>query len=851
MKTKSFVFRSLLCIGVSLFYFGTHAQVQQDTIWYDSKWKVSSKDVASFYRVSTKQNDDLFQVRDYYISGKLQMEGLSTKPDKDFWEGKVVWYRENGEVFQVGNFENGRLEGEFFSYLEGERLTGTYQNGRLVSGKQNLEYRGYHIYSEIKKDSLIEIAHLGNLTGKRNIRYTHIDENGKWSTVKTISYDDANQVFVEGMYVEGALYNGAERGFYNLDNSSQTVAHYEKGKYLSTSYYDESGMLRVHFTQKPSYQTVFYDENGTKLDSIQYKWKNGYLSPYHGKNYTGKKGYFSSKKIEFGKIQAYENGFTVWEKQFSDGTLSSYTLYGDKNKKEKILYYNASGKVSDLLVYKDYAPWNGVEYTQDFVRRYSDGKIIKDQQYYQDTQKIFKNRDGSIEVYYDMEGNEIGRLTLSEENYYTPLNGKQFFKDAKGRLTNIYEYKDEAKIRETNFTYDYDTGIGYKEETFYDPSGYNYVKKVKYHGNGNKRSEISYKRYKETKGVFYDKDGKQVSTYDYTEKNGQLFEYFYGTDMLSRMEIRNDGVLERLLRYEQRYLRGSTKMQVLVEDIDVNSSARIYNRDGKLLSELEYKDKKPYKGTFYDYKTREKFTFLDGKLNGTYEKFRYDEVQEIVGAYSNNEKEGRFTHYDSYGKVTHFINYSKGKREGEATYYDSLGEVISTMIFKNDLPYDGKEVLSTYQGKTEKVYAKGVLKSELKHLKTGNVLREFNGNDDGQVTVYHQGSEEIKYNFALHRGSLNGPVVRNDAKGKEIHRAVFSNGKLESGTVWVIPVYDYDKELEKVVCAKTSNDIEIQYLSKEGQVVFKVFEKTRPDASRKYIDRLDVRLDYVNYLDLY
>ncbi|MEM8848269.1 MAG: hypothetical protein AAGD17_14310, partial [Bacteroidota bacterium] len=733
MKTNFFHFRPLILVWISTFCFVTTLQSQNDTIWYDTKWRKSDKNEASFYRISTKEESGLFKVRDYYRSGKLQMEGLSSKADKDFFVGEVVWYRENGKVFQIGNFVKGKLEGEFISYLEDEKLVGTYQNGRLFKGKQNLEYRGYHVYSEIKKDSLLEIAHLGSLTGKRNVRYTHVDENGKWTTVKTISYDDKDTIFAEATYLEGALYSGAQRSFYNLDNSSLSVAHYEKGKYLNTSYYDESGVLRVHFMQKPDYQTVFYDEKGTKLDSIQYRWKNGYLSPYQGRNYTGKKGYFSSKEIEFGRIQAYENGFPVWEKKFEDGLLSSYTVYGNQNKKEKILYYDASGKVNDSLVYKNYAPWNGIEYANDYVRRYSEGKLVKEKQYYQDTQKVFKNRDGSTEIYYDLEGSEIGRLTLSVDNYYTPLNGKQFFKDSKGRLINIYEYKDEAKIKETNFTYDYDTGKGYKEEIFYDSSGYNYVKKVKYHSNGNKRSEISYKRYKETEGIFYDKDGKQVSTYDYGNQNGQFFEYFYGTDLLSKMEKRNNGELERLLRYEQNYLRGNTKTEVLVEDIDVNSYARIYNRDGQLLSDLKYKDKKPFEGTFYDYKTREKFTFSEGKLNGTYEKLRYDEVSEIVGGYANNKKEGRFTHYDTYGKITHFINYSAGKREGEATYYDAMGKVVSTMIFKNDLPHDGKEILTTYQGKTEKVYAKGILKSELKHLKTGSVLREFNGNDDDQV----------------------------------------------------------------------------------------------------------------------
>ena len=103
-------------------------------------------------------------------------------------------------------------------------------------------------------------------------------------------------------------------------------------------------------------------------------------------------------------------------------------------------------------------------------------------------------------------------MTLEADNYYTPLDGKQFYKDGQGRLNTIYEYKNGAKTKETFINYAYESQKPFKEETFYDASGYNYVKKVKYFSNGNRQSDIDYQRYKEIKGSFYDFEGNLVST---------------------------------------------------------------------------------------------------------------------------------------------------------------------------------------------------------------------------------------------------------------------------------------------------------------------------------------------------
>ncbi|MEO1486916.1 MAG: hypothetical protein AAFU57_14310, partial [Bacteroidota bacterium] len=626
---------------------------------------------------------------------------------------------------------------------------------------------------------------------------------------------------------------------------------YENGKYLNASYYDKSEVLRVAFKTKPKYKSVFYDVSGKPLDSVTYFWKNGYLAPLEGRNYIQKPGFYTSKQVEFNRIQAYKGGEMEWEKEFRDDRLFSYVKYGVKGRKERVLYYDASGKVNDSLVYKEYTPWVGTEYGVDLMRKYKEGKVVKEILYYKDSKNIFKDRTEALEIFYDQDGKELGRMTLEADNYYSPLDGKQFYKDGQGRLNTIYEYKNGAKTMETFINYDYETQKPYKEETFYDASGYNYVKKVKYHSNGKKRSDIDYQRYKEVSGSFYDFQGDLVSTYDYVAQDGAFFEYFYASDSLSRHEKWSDGTLERLLRYEEKYLTGNAKTVMLIEDIDVNSEAKIYSRDGDLLSKLEYKNKKPFEGTFYDYKTREKVTYVNGTLEGKYEKFRYDQFVEEEGMYANGEKNGKFTFYDSSANVTHFINYVNGKREGEATYYGKNGEVVSTMIFKNDAPYEGKQILKKYKGRTEEVFSKGVLVSTLEYLPTGNVFRKYDASTNDRVQIYHPDSDKLKYDFALRNDSLDGEVKRFDTEGNEIHSAGFEGGKFQSGTLWIRPIYDYDKVQEKIICTKSDEMVEMSIISMEGKTVFKAMELVNDKTYQSYLQKLNLNLDYVNYLDLY
>jgi len=102
---------------------------QNKNIWFNANWQKTTKDKATFYRKPPQKKGKGYWFQDFYISGKIQMEGLSLKKDIEFYDGLVIWYYENGTIFQKVNYFNG--------YLYGKRLI-YYKNGKL---KQSLFYK--------------------------------------------------------------------------------------------------------------------------------------------------------------------------------------------------------------------------------------------------------------------------------------------------------------------------------------------------------------------------------------------------------------------------------------------------------------------------------------------------------------------------------------------------------------------------------------------------------------------------------------------------------------------------------------------------------------------------------------
>ncbi|GIV32556.1 MAG: hypothetical protein KatS3mg031_0091 [Chitinophagales bacterium] len=90
---------------------GLNLIAQTDTFrYYDFNWMETTRDRAKFYRIVEK-SDGRYHVKDYYISGALQMEGVYISLDPDIQNGYFVWYFENGQKSAEGAYKYGTPEG--------------------------------------------------------------------------------------------------------------------------------------------------------------------------------------------------------------------------------------------------------------------------------------------------------------------------------------------------------------------------------------------------------------------------------------------------------------------------------------------------------------------------------------------------------------------------------------------------------------------------------------------------------------------------------------------------------------------------------------------------------------------
>lgn len=171
MKYKFYLTSVVMCI----FIFSTYAQV--DTIWFDTNWKKTVKNNASFYRANVQKKANGFWIVDYYMSGSKQMEGISKQEDYEIFDGVVRWYHENGNLFQIVNYDEGILNGNRKVF---------YKNGKL---KNETNYKKDKIEGKWKE--FYENSKL-----KESGEYKDGQKEGYWKT-----YYKNGKVQSEGKYV--------------------------------------------------------------------------------------------------------------------------------------------------------------------------------------------------------------------------------------------------------------------------------------------------------------------------------------------------------------------------------------------------------------------------------------------------------------------------------------------------------------------------------------------------------------------------------------------------------------------------------------------------------------------------
>lgn len=164
---------------------------QEETVWFDSNWNITTEDSATYYRPSPEKKSNGYWLVDYYTSGVVQMEGLSKELDKEVFEGEIKWYFENGKVHQTIYYSAGVLNGSRKIY---------YKSGKLKNER-------YYVMGKLKGD-YVEFYDSGAKFKKGS--YKNGEKSGEW----TEFYQDG-EVKASGMYENGKKEGEWKQFFYD------------------------------------------------------------------------------------------------------------------------------------------------------------------------------------------------------------------------------------------------------------------------------------------------------------------------------------------------------------------------------------------------------------------------------------------------------------------------------------------------------------------------------------------------------------------------------------------------------------------------------------------------------------
>jgi antitoxin component YwqK of YwqJK toxin-antitoxin module len=164
---------------------------------------------------------------------------------------------------------------------------------------------------------------------------------------------------------------------------------------------------------------------------------------------------------------------------------------------------------------------------------------------------------------------------------------------------------------------------------------------------------------------------------------------------------------------------------------------------------------------FYDQTgdTTEKISYLDGKKNGWYLKYKKDPGTGIYiwskELYAGDRKEGLSYVYYPDGKIQQTIGYNEGKKEGLSKEFDREGNVLTLMEYNNDFLISREKINRTdakglKQGSWKDFYPNGAIKSEKSYK-------------DDQLSGYYK-EYDNRGRLVLTMLYDNGSIVKNDVE---------------------------------------------------------------------------------------
>lgn len=818
--------RLFITIALLLTYV-TVSFAQQDTLWFDSGWKKTTKDNAHFYRLPVKKEKRRrYRINDFYIDGTKQMTGLSRYKDSVHLEGKAVWYDKNGKITQEKTYKDNVLHGVSILYKP-RGPYGSFRETKYKNGKREKE-----VFFGVDR---------------KGVRYENYMKEGR--IFKSVYYDN------EGKLIGSYHFNnnddsgeGIQVSYYSDPMRVEKVKTIKDGYEVYSYSFYPNGQKRSSFDTDRKKET-FYDEKGNVMGALQYEGKPERMLYLDGTRYEF---YHDGRTVK--KAETYEEGYQLNQKEYNTfGILICKEIFED-NEVVKTISYTDEGEKLGVLTKRDGILNGTIREKNNNIITYRNNEPVKAVVHYRNSDKVFASLENSVISYYDTIGNPLGKLRVKvergkffpnrlENGGYspTPVEGTLFNVDYKNRISLKTQYKNGKKTEKASYKYRKEAGVEeekcFKETEIYNESG-SVIKRITYFSNGNKKIEKRKPNAEENKDVFFDKTGKQIAEYDYKTKTGTLYIYFPQSDAVQEISKKKNGDLLKRKRYQQVYDKalGGYKT-VLREDIDINNEAKFYSRQGKLIAGVVFTNGKPT-GTFYDFKSGKKAEMKNGVKHGAYIDYAGDEKTiRKQGYYVNGEKHGTFINF-VYGIKQKEENFKYGKKEGYTIYYDKKGNEVSRLLYRNNKPYEGRKTLSFGN---EKVYEEGAVIKEIrtteikerdKYVTVKTVTEHLPGRKKN-TTVYDPDGNTL-LTYITVDNLLHGKVVQYE-KNKPRYKSAFYEGELTKGTIWVKCDTRYRSEAYSRL-HKKSNTVYVKTYNKDDQLLFSA--EINPGLYKDYGERV-------------
>lgn len=797
---------------------------QNDTIFYDANWAVSERADAEFYRPKPVAVEGGFLVKDYYISGVLQMQGVSSSETEELWEGETSWYYPSGEVSQRRSYRGGLLEGNSSNfdmsgklmssaeYKEGEPYSGSVWATDFGSDFITYYEAGRKVKTEIYSREAVSKARCEVVfVSDSNYRISFFDQKGESAGVLNVEGDDRARmsgVFVSYLYHPMVVEKSMTIEDGELKNPVKYF--YSSGKLKREEYYlGDSELIKE----------VAFNSEGTFLDSLIYK--DSY--PYMGTKYEFY--YAVNSSLEADKLERV----TKYVKGEISGTATEFYMNGVKRLEKvyklgevtELTNFDSLGVVVSKAVYKDGMPWEGTVnemYNNSYVT-YKEGVVVLEKRYNETGALVFI-KDLTVEESYDSTGVCVAHLDYVDGN---PYNGKSIY-SYNDEVLSVTEYKNGVMT----LSMSYSDGVE-SERIVYTETG-EIKARSDFFSNGKLKSITTYVNGYERNVSYFTVTGAAAGKLTIDE-NGDYngVKYGFSGDVVNSYEEYENGKISRLKSYNSE--------SVLISDVDYNGVAIFYDLTNDKSYKCTYKNGEPFEGTNVKFDSYYKgITSLSNYKNGLIEgescEYEYDYnsstyVPLTVTTYSGGKLNGLFKQYRN-GVLASTCNYVNDVANGATSFYDAKGELLSTAIYKDGLPYDGVVYEFDYLHQVSSIipYKNGVIDGEAKYYEDNklNYTLLYLNNDIVKQVSYLDGV--AKYSLVYRDGmkyegdEFSANTLTHYANGAETLSTEYADEVLTSIVKKRITVGDVVTESVYYSNNQLKSSIDYKGYSKDGRARF-------------------------------